>query len=101
MALQLEIKPLKPASLTVENSASGATLEVSALQQPIELEIGGIGVQGPPGPEGPPGVSSATLDELVDVTITSVTDGDVLSYSAVDSKWVNGKAYQLVDGGNF
>jgi len=41
---------------------------------------------------------AATLNELTDVTLASVSDGDLLKYSGTLSTWTNSNK---LDGGNF
>lgn len=53
------------------------------------------------GPQGPAGTSGAGLDDLVDVNLTSVADGDLLRFSSQASKWVNANQKLITDGGNF
>lgn len=131
MTVQLEVKPLKPASLTVRNESASLALEVKTetslsievmaypdvelaldtAQPPAILEIANIGIQGPPGPQGevgpqgPQGVpgppTMGALEQLTNVVVSTVGDGDLLSYSQGQSKWVNKAPTTLVDGGNF
>jgi len=44
-------------------------------------------------------LSQASLNGLTDVTINSITNGDVLRYNGTD--WVNAPERLLTDGGNF
>lgn len=43
--------------------------------------------------------SQAVLNGLNDVTITSVTSGDILKYNGLN--WINEASKEITDGGNF
>jgi hypothetical protein len=51
------------------------------------------------GPQGPPGNAGGTLNDLSDVNIESLQNGDVLQYNA--TQWQNVNQNQICDGGNF
>lgn len=53
----------------------------------------GRGLTGPAGAAG-----AATLNELTDVTLASIADGDLIKYSSASTQWVNSNK---LDGGNF
>jgi len=53
----------------------------------------GRGLTGPAGAAG-----AATLNELTDVTLSGVADGDLIKYSSSATQWVNSNK---LDGGNF
>ena len=57
------------------------------------------GPAGPTGPQGPAGGGSTTLATLLDVQLTALADGDLLTYSGSLSKWINGTVISL--GGPF
>lgn len=59
--------------------------------QGIQGEVGPAGPQGDPGPQGPEGPAGGVgaLDELTDVVITSVSNGEALVYDSVAEAWVN------------
>jgi hypothetical protein len=44
------------------------------------------------------GAAAQTLEDLTDITITGLTDGDVLQYNAATGKWNNESE---IDGGTF
>lgn len=44
------------------------------------------------------GAQAQRLDDLTDITITGLTDGDVLQYNAATGKWNNESE---IDGGTF
>jgi len=46
-------------------------------------------------------LESVGLSELVDVTLSSVIDGDVLAYSSSSQFWANQRKSSITDGGNF
>lgn len=84
-------------------SVSGAVV-AATVSLPSSLPVtisSGVGPPGPAGPQGPQGIpgTPASLDELPDVTLGSVAQGDVLRYSG--SSWRNYPETQLLDGGNF
>ena len=56
------------------------------------------GVQGPPGPPGPPGGDNGLIDELSDVLIVNIQDGQLLKYNLALAQWVNSN---YLDGGAF
>lgn len=56
------------------------------------------GVQGPPGPAGPPGGVNGLIDELNDVLIVNIQDGQLLKYNLALAQWVNSN---YLDGGAF
>lgn len=56
------------------------------------------GPQGIQGEQGIPGNFSATVNDLIDVTITSVQNDDIIRYSSFSSQWVNSG---FLDGGNY
>ena len=51
------------------------------------------------GPQGASGAAGGLLEQLQDVLMSSVADGDVLRYSS--SKWRNFPDANITDGGNF
>ncbi len=61
--------------------------------------VGGIGPQGVPGNIGPQGAGATTLSQLTDVSLSSVSGGDVLRFDS--TKWVNFRDKDLTDGGAF
>jgi hypothetical protein len=44
------------------------------------------------------GAAAQTLEDLTDITITGLTDGDILLYNAATGKWDNESE---IDGGTF
>jgi len=67
-------------------------------------EKGATGETGPQGPQGQPGQTGAAgsnLATLGDVQLSSLTQGDLLSYNQSISKWANIKQSVVTDGGNF
>lgn len=44
------------------------------------------------------GAAAQTLEDLTDITITGLTDGDILQYNAATGKWNNESE---IDGGTF
>ena len=44
------------------------------------------------------GAAAQTIEDLTDITITGLTDGDVLQYNAATGKWNNKSE---IDGGTF
>lgn len=83
-------------SPTITASASGGSISASVGSSTVTASAGG-GI----GPQGPAGTAGAGLGDLVDVNISSVADGDLLSYSSQISKWVNANQTLITDGGNF
>lgn len=74
---------------------SGSSISASVGSSPVRATTsGGVGPQGPAGP-----VGSASIGGSSDVELASLTDGDVLRYSA--NKWRNYADGNLTDGGNF
>ena len=66
------------------------------LQVPTSVANGTSGLIGP---QGLPGQNTATmLEELTDVNLTNVQDGDTLVYNAATAKWVTGAAYNAGKG---
>ena len=51
------------------------------------------------GPQGPPGNAGGRLNDLSDVNLSSVQNGDVLLYNSAE--WRNVNQTQITDGGNF
>jgi len=80
---------------TVLDPAAG---NVSVTFPENSINVSSQGFVGPAGPTGPPGTSEGPLDDLTDVTITSVANGDLLKYSSTLTQWVNSNK---LDGGNF
>ena len=69
----------------------------SLLTETVFVEVGPVG---PPGPQGPAGdLSTYTIGQLLDVDVTSPTEGDLLVFTS--SKFRNRPGVELVDGGNF
>lgn len=87
-------------SITVSVSSPGVSANVSggvvsaSVSAPSTI---GATVAGGIGPAGAAGTT--TISGASDVQLSSVTDGDVLRYSA--SKWRNYADSNLTDGGNF
>ena len=51
------------------------------------------------GPQGSSGAAGGLLEQLQDVLMSSVADGDVLRYS--NTRWRNTPETSITDGGNF
>jgi len=62
---------------------------------------GDTGAAGPQGATGEPGLPGSYLYNLGDVQLSSLTQGDLLSYNQSISKWANIKQSVVTDGGNF
>lgn len=90
---------------TVSVSATPETTSVSIFRQEVSAAAsGGIGPQGEAGPAGSPGPAGPAgdrLENLGDVSLTSVQDGDVLRFSGNGNNWQNHHETNLVDGGNW
>ena len=76
--------------ITASVNASGSVSANVGSASVTATASGGIGPQGNLG---------AGLGDLVDVTLSSVRDGDILRYDA--NKWHNVNQTQICDGGNF
>jgi hypothetical protein len=88
-------------------------ITASVVSQPITASVSGTGnitasvgssvvsasVGNGIGPQGPAGNAGGSLNDLADVNITSVQNGDVLQYNATE--WQNVNQNQVTDGGNF
>ena len=84
--------------VTILDPAAG-NVSVTFPENAINVSSQGfVGPEGPTGPTGPTGTSDGPLDDLTDVTITSVANGDLLKYSSTLTQWVNSNK---LDGGNF
>ena len=84
--------------VTILDPAAG-NVSVTFPENAINVSSQGfVGATGPEGPQGPTGTSDGPLDDLTDVTITSVANGDLLKYSSTLTQWVNSNK---LDGGNF
>lgn len=84
--------------VTILDPAAG-NVSVTFPENAINVSSQGfVGATGPEGPQGPTGTSDGPLDDLTDVTITSVANGDLLKYSSTLTQWVNSNN---LDGGNF
>jgi len=84
--------------VTILDPAAG-NVSVTFGENAINVSSQGfVGATGPEGPQGPTGTSDGPLDDLTDVTITSVANGDLLKYSSTLTQWVNSNK---LDGGNF
>lgn len=75
---------------------AGRVVEVQELVTHITAST--RGVQGPPGSAGPPGGVNGLIDELNDVLIVNIQDGQLLKYNLALAQWVNSN---YLDGGNF
>jgi hypothetical protein len=74
----------------------GRIVEVQELVTQITTST--RGVQGPPGPPGPPGGVNGLIDELNDVLVVNIQDGQLLKYNLALAQWVNSN---YLDGGAF
>ena len=79
--------------ITATVAASGS-ISASVGSSVVEASVGG-GI----GPQGPAGSDGGSLDQLSNVQIVSVQNGDVLRYDS--NKWKNVNETNLTDGGNF
>lgn len=75
---------------------AGRIVEVQELVAQVTTST--RGVQGPPGPPGPPGGVNGLIDELNDVLIVNIQDGQLLKYNLALAQWVNSN---YLDGGAF
>jgi hypothetical protein len=62
---------------------------------------GDTGATGPQGQTGQPGAAGSDLANLGDVQLSSLTQGDLISYNESINKWTNTKQSFVTDGGNF
>ena len=65
----------------------------------VESSVVSASVGGGIGPQGPPGNAGGSLNDLADVSLSSVQTGDVLQYNS--AKWRTINQNQVTDGGNF
>ena len=87
-------------SITINNEVISATLPTASTSV-----LGGVKVDGSTITIDNNGVISSSggssnisdLDDLSDVTLTSPLDGDILTYDATNSRWVNGDFSVLTD----
>lgn len=79
-----------PPSSVVEVSPSSSVVSVDG-----QTSVLTAGIQGPAGPPGDAIIGGYT------VTVSSLGNGDVLSFDGVNSYWKNTKSTELTDGGNF
>jgi len=72
------------------NESTGSTVSVTQVQSTgtkiATITVDSVGTD----LYAPTGGGSSTLEDLTDVNITSVSDGQVLKYDSSSSKWVNG-----------
>jgi hypothetical protein len=90
---------------TITVTGSTETNSASVFSQTVSVGVsGGIGPQGEAGPAGeagPQGEAGSTVSNLGDVSISGLTDGDMLRFTDVSNKWENYHETNFVDGGNF
>ena len=82
-------------SSVISASASGNVVSVSVSSPPAISTSASGGV----GPQGVAGTNGGPIEQLSNVEITSVHDGDLIRYSG--AKWRNYPETQLLDGGNY
>lgn len=75
-----------------------STFEITTgFEVPIFIELG---TPGPQGLQGPPGdITTSSIDELLDVELSSPQEGDALVYTT--GKFRNVPINNITDGGNF
>jgi hypothetical protein len=88
-------------------SVGQMTAQIKDIKNPVMISIGkplsittAIGLIGPKGEKGDAGdLALASINDLGDVHLTNVQEGDILLYQT--NKFVNQPKTALVDGGNF
>jgi hypothetical protein len=82
----------------VASVSSSGGISAAVVQSPAvsSTASGGVGPQGPPGPTGVVSIGNAQ-----DVTLTNLSNNDLLRYSSSASRWVNVNQSVITDGGNF
>ena len=88
-------------------SVGQMTAQIKDIKNPVMISIGkplsittAIGLIGPKGERGDAGdLALASINDLGDVHLTNVQEGDILLYQT--NKFVNQPKTALVDGGNF
>lgn len=82
----------------VASVSSSGEISASVVASPAvsSTASGGVGPQGPPGPTG-----VVAINQAQDVTLTGLSDGDLLRYSTAASRWLNVNQNNILDGGNF
>jgi hypothetical protein len=84
---------------SVSSNQITASVTGAAVAAAVSANVVTTATAGGVGPQGPQGVAGTALQQASDVSLSGVTDGDVLRYSA--SKWRNYPDKYLTDGGNF